>query len=280
MERITARDGAQLVLHSTGAGPGIVLVHGGGITIDTYRRLAAALAPRFTVHLYNRRGRGDAPPRTEPYSYEQDVDDLAVVLEHTGAGNVIGHSSGGFIALRAALKLPIDRLAVYDAAVSIDGGFPSAWLEPARAAARAGDIPRALALTAGGINTQMATAKLPLGVQIAIIKVFMRTPIGRMMADLLPMTLDESATIRRPRRAGRLYAGDHRRGAAGLRRRRAVVLRRARRGVGAGDSQRAHAGDPAQRARRHQPGASSLRRADRRLLRRTGRPVDRLTLNM
>ena len=196
MERIRARDGAPLVLHSTGAGPGIVVVHGGGVTIDLYRRLATALAPRFTVHLYNRRGRGDAPARTEPYSYEQDVDDLGVVLEHTGAANVIGHSSGGFIALRAALKLPIDRLALYDAAVSVDGGFPSAWLDDARAAARAGDVPRALALTAGGLNTQMATAKLPLGVRIAIIKVFMRTPIGRMMADLLPMTLDESATIR------------------------------------------------------------------------------------
>jgi pimeloyl-ACP methyl ester carboxylesterase len=196
MERITAPDGAPLVLHSTGAGPGIVVVHGGGVTIDLYRRLATALAPRFTVHLYNRRGRGDAPPRTEPYSYEQDVDDLGVVLQHTGAANVIGHSSGGFIALRAALKLPIDRLALYDAAVSVDGGFPSAWLDDARAAARAGDVPRALALTAGGLNTQMATAKLPLGVRIAIIKVFMRTPIGRMMADLLPMTLDESATIR------------------------------------------------------------------------------------
>jgi pimeloyl-ACP methyl ester carboxylesterase len=207
MERITARDGAQIVLHSTGAGAGIVLVHGGGITIDTYRRLATALAPRFTVHLYNRRGRGDAPSRTEPYSYEQDVDDLAVVLEHTGAGNVIGHSSGGFIALRAALTLPISRLAIYDAAVSVDGGFPTAWLDDARAAARAGDVPRALALTAGGINTQMATAKLPLGVQIAIIKVFMRTPIGRMMADLLPMTLDESATIRDHDGPASLYGG-------------------------------------------------------------------------
>lgn len=62
MERITAHDGASIVLHSTGAGPGIVVVHGGGITIDVYRRLAQRLADRFTVHLYNRRGRADATP--------------------------------------------------------------------------------------------------------------------------------------------------------------------------------------------------------------------------
>ncbi|MEV4621365.1 alpha/beta fold hydrolase [Asanoa sp. NPDC049573] len=195
MERITARHGATIVLHSSGAGPGVVVVHGGGVDITTYRRLAAALADRFTVHLYNRRGRADAPPRTLPYTFDEDIDDLAAVLDHTGAGNVIGHSSGGFIALTAALRLPIARLALYDAAISIDGSFPAAWLPAARAAADAGQIARAMALTAGGINTHQATSRWPLPVQTAICLLFLRTPIGRMMGDLLPMTLDESALI-------------------------------------------------------------------------------------
>ncbi|HKS98231.1 MAG TPA: alpha/beta fold hydrolase [Rugosimonospora sp.] len=197
MERIAAPDGAQIVLHTTGNGPGIVVVHGGGVTIDIYRRLAARLADRFTVHLYNRRGRGDAPPRSEPYTMDQDIDDLAAVLDHTRTGNIIGHSSGGFIALQAALRLPIERLALYDAAVSIDGSFPSAWLDEARAAARSGDTARAMALTGAGINTHSAATKLPLGLQIAICRLFTRTPIGRTMAGLLAMTLDESDQIRR-----------------------------------------------------------------------------------
>ncbi|SIM62002.1 alpha/beta fold hydrolase [Micromonospora cremea] len=196
MQRITARDGASIALHSTGTGPGLVVVHGGGVTIDVYRRLATALADRFTVHLYNRRGRADAPPRSVPYTFEQDIDDLAAVLEHTGSGNIVGHSFGGFIALQAALRLPIDRLALYDAAVSIDGGFPAAWLDAAHEALRAGDTARSLAITAGGINPQMAAAKLPFGVRLVITRAFLRTPIGRMMGDLLPMTLDESALIR------------------------------------------------------------------------------------
>ncbi|MFG3642767.1 alpha/beta fold hydrolase [Micromonospora sp. NPDC047762] len=195
MEQVTARDGATIVLHSTGTGPGIVVVHGGGVTIDVYRRLAAALADRFSVHLYNRRGRADAPPRAMPYTADQEVDDLAAVLEHTGSGNVIGHSGGGFLALEAALRLPIDRLALYDAAVSIDGSFPSGWLAPARAAARAGDTARSLAITTAGINSQMAAAKLPLGIRTAIIRAFLRTPIGRTMGELLPTTLDEAALI-------------------------------------------------------------------------------------
>ncbi|MEV4538415.1 alpha/beta hydrolase [Asanoa sp. NPDC049518] len=195
MERVTTFDGATIALHSTGTGPGIVVVHGGGVTIDVYRRFAAALADRFTVHLYNRRGRGDAPARVLPYTFDQEIEDLAAVLGHTGASNVVGHSAGGLIALDAALRLPIARLALYDAAISIDGSFPAGWLDDARAAARAGDLPRAMALTAGGINTHQATSRLPLAVQVGICRLFLRTPIGRTMGDLLPMTLDESALI-------------------------------------------------------------------------------------
>ena len=48
---------------SVGSGPGVVVVHGGGVTASIYRRLAERLSSRLTVHLYNRRGRADAPPR-------------------------------------------------------------------------------------------------------------------------------------------------------------------------------------------------------------------------
>lgn len=197
MAQVTAYDGATLVLHSSGHGPGVVVVHGGGVTIDVYARLARRLADRLTVHLYNRRGRGDAPARTEPYDVAEDVADLAAVLEHTGARSVLGHSSGGFIALEAALRLPIDRLALYDAAVSIDGGFPAGWLDDARSAARDGDVARSLALTAGGINTHAASSRLPLGIRVALCRAFLHTSIGRTMGELLPMTLDESDQIRR-----------------------------------------------------------------------------------
>jgi pimeloyl-ACP methyl ester carboxylesterase len=53
-----------------------------------------------------------------------------------------------------------------------------------------------MALTSAGINTHMAAAKLPLGVQVAVCRLFLRTPIGGTMGDLLAMTLDESQAIR------------------------------------------------------------------------------------
>ena len=197
-QRVPAADGAEIVLHSTGIGPGIVVVHGGGVTIEMYRRVAIRLADRFTVHLYNRRGRADAATRAEPYDGEQDIDDLATLLAYTGVRNVIGHSGGGFIALRAAARrMPIGRLALYDAAVQVNGLSPSAWLPAAREAARAGDVARAMALTTAGINTHSAASRLPLGLQIAICRLFMRTPIGRTMGELLPTTLDETTLIHR-----------------------------------------------------------------------------------
>jgi pimeloyl-ACP methyl ester carboxylesterase len=189
-----AGDEDGVVVHSIGEGPGLVVVHGGGVTIDPYRRLARRLSDRFTVHLYNRRGRADAP-RSGPYDVEQDVEDLASVLKRTGAVDVIGHSAGGFVALTAALRLPIRRLALYDAAISVDGLFPAGWLDGARSAAADGDIARALALTTAGINTHTRAAKLPMAVQIGICRLFLRTPIGRTMGELLPMTLDESQAI-------------------------------------------------------------------------------------
>ena len=192
---VEAPDGARLVVHTTGRGPGVVVVHGGGVTTDVYARLADRLGAACTVHLYNRRGRADAPPRRGPWDVEQEVADLGAVLAHTGVRSVLGHSSGGFIALAAARTPPVERLALYDAAVSVDGGFPSAWLPAAEAAVRDGDVARALAVTAAGINTHSAASRLPLGLRTALCRLFLRTSVGRTMGELLASTLDESRAV-------------------------------------------------------------------------------------
>ena len=57
VDKVTSGDGASISVYSTGAGPGIVILHGGGVAVRDYQRLATALSDRFTVHLYNRRGR-------------------------------------------------------------------------------------------------------------------------------------------------------------------------------------------------------------------------------
>jgi pimeloyl-ACP methyl ester carboxylesterase len=205
--RITTRDGTGIALHSSGTGPGIVVVHGGGVTIEEYRRLAAALADRFTVHLYNRRGRAEAAPKHATYTVDEDIDDLAAVLQHTGARNALGHSYGGFVVLRAALRLPLERIALYDPTVSLSGGFPTAFLDEFEEAIQAGNQARALAVMSRGLRSAGPLSSLPLGVQTAISQAFLRTRIGRTMGDLLPTTLLEARQVQAHDGPAEDYAG-------------------------------------------------------------------------
>ncbi len=206
---ITGTDGGPIPLQSTGRGPGLVVIQGGAVGMVEYARLARNLADRFTVHLYNRRGRpGAAPLDPATYSIATDLDDLAAVLEHTGARMLFGHSGGGFVALRAGLAgLPVDRIAVYDPGLCVSGRPGFAFLEPFAAAIGAGDLPRALALMNRGVYPDTAAARLPLRVQAALGGTFLRTTIGRRMGDLLPTVPAEVREIVRLEGPASDYAG-------------------------------------------------------------------------
>ncbi|MCY1140752.1 alpha/beta hydrolase [Actinoplanes sp. Pm04-4] len=109
-------------------GPKIVLLHGGMQTSRNFTRLAGELATTFTVYVPDRRGRGYSGPAGDGYGLRTEIDDLAAVLDETGAGNVFGLSSGAVIALQAALELAaIRRLALYEPPVPHDGTNPVAW---------------------------------------------------------------------------------------------------------------------------------------------------------
>lgn len=206
---ITTSRGITIPLQSSGSGPGLVILHGGAVGMIEYARLARALADRFTVHLYNRRGRpGAVPLDPATYSVDSDLDDLAAVLEHTGARMVFGHSGGGFVALRAGVKgLPLDRIAVYDPGLAVAGRPSYAFVDPFAAAITAGDLPRAMAIMSGAVYPDTAAAKLPLGVQLAVGRLFLRTSIGRRMADLLPTAPPEVREIARHDGPPTDYAG-------------------------------------------------------------------------
>ncbi|RIX30523.1 alpha/beta fold hydrolase [Amnibacterium setariae] len=197
MEERFVDDGAggAFLVRTEGTGPGVVVLHGGGIDSREYGRLARVLGERCTVHRYDRRGRVGAPPLRPGHDVEVDVDDLARILEATGARRLLAHSGGAFVALRAALRLPVERLALYDPAVSIDGSTPTAWFEPFRAAVAAGDVPRAMALAGEGADPDAALARLPMPVRIAICRVLLRTPVGRRMGEGLPTAVTEVGQI-------------------------------------------------------------------------------------
>jgi pimeloyl-ACP methyl ester carboxylesterase len=61
---------------------------------------------------------------------QTEVDDLALLLETTGARNVFALSSGALIALQTALSSDgISRLALYEPPLAIDGmPSPGGWI--------------------------------------------------------------------------------------------------------------------------------------------------------
>ncbi|MET7399057.1 alpha/beta hydrolase [Dactylosporangium sp. NPDC005572] len=187
---------AGMTVHSVGQGPGVVVLHGGGITQSEYHRLANALADRFTVHLYNRRGRVDSRPLDGTETAQTDLDDLAAVLEHTGARTVFGHSGGGFVALRAGIAgLPLDRIAVYDPGLCIDGYPAFEFVAEAERLIEAGDTLGAMTVIARGADSDGTARRLPVPVGRFITRLFLATPIGKRMAELLPATGPEIRRI-------------------------------------------------------------------------------------
>jgi pimeloyl-ACP methyl ester carboxylesterase len=210
MDSVTLIHGpaAGTVIRSLGDGPDLVVLHGGGVTSREYERLAAALGSAFRVHLYDRRGRPGAPPLAPDHTIEADVADLQAVLEHTGATRVFGHSGGAFIAMQAALRLPLTRIAVYDPGISVDHTVSADWLPDFRAALRAGDEARAMALAgAGAQGGEGLAARLPMPVQVSICRAFLRTPIGARMRELLPTMATEVGLIAEHDAPATAYAG-------------------------------------------------------------------------
>jgi len=130
MDKVVSRDGTPIAFDQTGQGPPVILAVGAFNDRSTGAALAAALAPRFTVYCYDRRGRGDSGD-TLPYAVDREVEDLAALIGHAsdhasdhagGAACVFGFSSGAALALTAAARgLAIRRLALYELPLHADG---------------------------------------------------------------------------------------------------------------------------------------------------------------
>jgi pimeloyl-ACP methyl ester carboxylesterase len=123
MKTVTSKDGTTIAYDRSGEGPPLVLVGGALSDRSAVGALTEALAPRFTVIAYDRRGRGDSGD-TAPYAVEREVEDLeALVAEAGGSAFVFGHSSGAALALEAAARgLPVTKLALYEPPFITDDG--------------------------------------------------------------------------------------------------------------------------------------------------------------
>jgi pimeloyl-ACP methyl ester carboxylesterase len=125
----TSADGTRIAYEVSGNGPALVIVDGALChrQFGPSRAVAEALAGGYTVHVYDRRGRGESGAGESPHSVEREVEDLVAVAECAGRRvHVLGVSSGGALALEAARRgVPFERLAVYEAPFILDGTHPA-----------------------------------------------------------------------------------------------------------------------------------------------------------
>jgi pimeloyl-ACP methyl ester carboxylesterase len=102
-------DGAELEFEVTGTGEPVLVIHGAWIA-EAYAPLCAepALNSRYRLVRYHRRGYAGSSPVRAPFSLAEQAADCRALLRHLGIdrAHVVGHSSGGNIALQLALDAP------------------------------------------------------------------------------------------------------------------------------------------------------------------------------
>ena len=112
---VTSADGTTIGYRQVGSGPGVILIHGSMSSGAHHVDLARLLADMFTVVVPDRRGRGLSGPYRSGDELGQELEDLAAVVDATGATFIWGLSSGACIALHAARTMPaIRRVAIYE----------------------------------------------------------------------------------------------------------------------------------------------------------------------
>ena len=116
---VTSADGVRIGLLSAGSGPGLLLVHGGMGTIDSWRGVWGALTGQRRVTAMDRRGRGSSGDASD-YTLSNEYADVAAVAavlarEQGGPVDVVGHSIGATCVLgAAALDAPFRRIVLYE----------------------------------------------------------------------------------------------------------------------------------------------------------------------
>ena len=112
-----------------GQGPPLVLIHGGGSTIQcSFGRIIPGLAKNYTVIAVELQNHGRSGFRDVPETFEQDADDVATLLNNIGISKAVffGFSNGGTTALQIGIRHPkiVNKLVLAAAAYKRDGFLP------------------------------------------------------------------------------------------------------------------------------------------------------------
>ena len=119
-------------VHGREDGVPLVLLHGGGSTIDvTFGRVLPRFAASRRVVAVEEQGHGRTTDRDAPFTFEASADDVAALLRHLKIeqADLLGFSNGASIALQVAIRHPslVRNLVFASAMTRRDGAQPQLW---------------------------------------------------------------------------------------------------------------------------------------------------------
>jgi len=127
MDRARVEPGIELEYRVRGTGEPVVLVHA-GLFADWFRPLLEepALAAHYRVLSFHRVGYAGSSRVAGPVSIARQAAHVRALMRHLGIAraHIVGHSSGGNIALQLALDAPelVHSLAILEPALPVGGG--------------------------------------------------------------------------------------------------------------------------------------------------------------
>ncbi|MFL5741027.1 MAG: alpha/beta fold hydrolase [Flavisolibacter sp.] len=102
-------NGINMYYQLFGEGQKLVLVHGGGSTIQTnFGYIIPLLSQHFQILAMELQAHGHSSDRNAPESFQQDADDVAALMDHLQwkGASVFGFSNGGNTSMQLAIRYP------------------------------------------------------------------------------------------------------------------------------------------------------------------------------
>src|SRR3982751_5769147 len=102
-------NGLKMYYEIHGSGKPLVLIHGGGSTIQTtFGKVLPMFAKHHKVIAVELQAHGHTADRDTPESFEQDADDVAALLRYLkiDKADILGFSNGGSTTMQIAMRHP------------------------------------------------------------------------------------------------------------------------------------------------------------------------------
>jgi pimeloyl-ACP methyl ester carboxylesterase len=125
-------NGLKMYYEIHGSGDPLVLIHGGGSSIQTtFGKVLPLFVKRHKVIAVELQAHGRTADIDRPLSFEQDADDIAELLKHLGIpkSDIFGFSNGASTTLQMAIRHPelVNKIIVASTFFKKDGAQPWLW---------------------------------------------------------------------------------------------------------------------------------------------------------